>query len=148
MKKSFQKTPSGSAAPTPLRLNQCLALIVCGVDYGGIKSPLLPTLSVISVRVTLDNRLRRIASLPTSMNFTSPLETEVVLGYSQAMRIQTAQGGWDLPAPPSGPAASFVLGLTPPATGSHLGRIWSGETKFADSFPSPFASGSTAPLPH
>ena len=104
MKKSFLKTPSGSAAPTPLRLNQCLALIVCGVDYGGIKSPLLPTLSVISVRVTLDYRLRRIASLPTSMNFTSPLETEVVLGYSQAMRIQTAQGGWDLPPhPPAAP---------------------------------------------
>jgi hypothetical protein len=37
-------------------------------------------LSVISVRVTLDHRLRRLVSLPTSMNSTSPLETEASPG--------------------------------------------------------------------
>jgi hypothetical protein len=37
-------------------------------------------LSVLSVRGTLDHRLRRLVSLPTSMNSTSPLETEASPG--------------------------------------------------------------------
>lgn len=95
-------------------------------------------LSVISVRVTLDHRLRRLVSLPTSMNSTSPLETEASPGLLSSHEDPDGPAGTELlRSAPGGPAASLVLGLTPPATCSLPGRIWSGETKFADNIPEP-----------
>jgi len=49
---------------------------------------------------------------------------------------------WGRTAQRGGPAAPLVSGLTPPATGFLRGRLWSGETKVADSFPGPFEAGS------
>lgn len=60
-------------------------------------------LSGLSVRVTPDHRLRRLVSLPTSMNSTSPLETEASPGLLSSHEDPDGPGGADSSASPLRP---------------------------------------------
>ena len=94
-------------------------------------------LSVISVRVTLDHRLRRLVSLPTSMNSTSPLETKVGPELLSSHEDPDGpEGVGRLRSTPCSPAAPLVLGLTPPATGSLLGGFGQERQSSQTTFPS------------